>query len=90
MDDVARGPKRPVNMTLSENLVLEARKDTGQSVGNRRSTTGRIRRDKARQRIQPRTASVIRPEPRHASIGDGQATPVHPATIEPRRDLTGE
>ena len=29
MDDVARGPKRPVNMTLSENLVIEARKDTG-------------------------------------------------------------
>jgi hypothetical protein len=26
MDDVARGPKRPVNMTLSENLVIEARK----------------------------------------------------------------
>ena len=29
MDDVARGPKRPVNMTLSENLVIEARKVTG-------------------------------------------------------------
>ena len=29
MDDVARGPKRPVNMTVSENLVLEARKLTG-------------------------------------------------------------
>ena len=29
MNDIARGPKRPVNMTLSEDLVIEARKLTG-------------------------------------------------------------
>ena len=29
MNDIGRGPKRPVNMTLSEDLVIEARKLTG-------------------------------------------------------------
>ena len=59
--------------SLSEDLVLEARKLTG----NRRSTTGRIRRDQARakddakeRRVDATIAMLNDLHDRHGGLGD--------------------
>ena len=76
MNDVARGPKRPVNMTLSENLVLEARKLTGnlsETVDQLLAefvATRRAESDERERRIDATIAMLNDLHDRHGGLGD--------------------
>ena len=57
MDDVARGPKRPVNMTLSENFVIEARKVTGNLSETVEQLLAEFIATRRAKGLEPRTAA---------------------------------
>jgi antitoxin CcdA len=76
MDDVVRGPKRPVNMTLSENLVLEARKltdnlsETVDQLLAEFIATRRAKDDEKERRIDATIAMLNELHDRHGGLGD--------------------
>jgi antitoxin CcdA len=76
MNDVGRGPKRSVNTTLSENLVIEARKLTGnlsETVDQLLAEFVVIRRaknDEKERRIDATIAMLNDLHDRHGGLGD--------------------
>jgi antitoxin CcdA len=76
MNDVARGPKRPVNMTLSENLVREARRLTGnlsETVDQLLAefvATKRAKNNEKERRIDATIAMLNDLHDRHGGLGD--------------------
>ena len=76
MNYVVRGPKRPVNMTLSEDLVLEARKltanlsDTVEQLLAEFITTSRARNEEKERRVDATIAMLNDLYDRHGGLGE--------------------
>ena len=76
MSYTARGPKKPVNMTLSEDLVLEARKltqnlsETVEQLLGEFVEAERVRRDEKERRIDATIAMLNTMYDRDGGLGE--------------------